>query len=91
MILLTRLDRQTVALNSDLIESIDARPDTTLRLVTGQFLVVRESLAEVLERIRAWRASIVERAGLATLATSALTPVVLPPLEKASAELELSA
>jgi flagellar protein FlbD len=88
MILLTRLDRQELALNSDLIESIDARPDTTIRMVTGQFLVVRESVAEVLARILAWRASIVERAGVVTLATSSLTPVVLPPFEEAREEVE---
>jgi|SoiMethySBSTD1v2_1073268.scaffolds.fasta_scaffold598443_2 flagellar protein FlbD len=64
MIQLTRLDRQEVTVNSDLIELIEARPDTTLRLTTGQSLVVRERMDEVVERIRAWRGSVLERAGL---------------------------
>jgi len=64
MIKVTRLDRQEIALNSDLIEWIESRPDTTLRLTTGQSLVVRETLDELLERIAAWRARLLERAGL---------------------------
>jgi uncharacterized protein YlzI (FlbEa/FlbD family) len=64
MIRVTRLDRQEFALNCDLIECIEAQPDTTIRLVTGQTRVVRESLDEVLERMREWRASVLERAGL---------------------------
>ena len=44
MIRITRLDRAEFVLNCDLIESIEARPDTTIRLVTGQSRVVRESL-----------------------------------------------
>jgi len=62
MIKVTRLDRQEIALNSDLIELIESRPDTTLRLTTGQSLVVREALDEVLERIASWRARVLERA-----------------------------
>jgi uncharacterized protein YlzI (FlbEa/FlbD family)/flagellar basal body-associated protein FliL len=76
MIRVTRLDRHEIALNCDLIESIEARPDTTIRLVTGQSQVVREDVGEVLERIRAWRASVLERAGLAGLLAH---PVVPPP------------
>jgi flagellar protein FlbD len=76
MIRVTRLDKHEVALNCDLIESIEARPDTIIRLVTGQSQVVREDVSEVLERIRAWRASVLERAGLAGLLAH---PVALPP------------
>jgi flagellar protein FlbD len=64
MIPLTRLDRQAITVNSDLIELIEARPDTTLRLTTGQSVVVRETMDEVVERISAWRARVLERAGV---------------------------
>jgi flagellar protein FlbD len=64
MIQLTRLDRQGITVNSDLIELIEARPDTTLRLTTGQSVVVRESMDEVVARIAAWRGRVLERAGL---------------------------
>lgn len=79
MIRLTRLDRREVVLNCDLIECLEASPDTTLRLVTGKHLVVREGVEEVLERIRAWRASLLARGARPT-------PVVLPPLAGALAQ-----
>jgi flagellar protein FlbD len=75
MIRVTRLDRQEVVLNCDLIESIEARPDTTLRLVTGMSVVVREGVTEVLERIRAWRASVLSGAGLAGLLAQPAAPI----------------
>lgn len=81
MIRVTRLDRQEIVLNCDLVESIEARPDTTIRLVTGASLVVRESVGELLEHVRAWRASVFERAGL-----SALLAQPPPPLPAQHAE-----
>ena len=79
MIVVTRLNKQAVALNSDLIEVVEALPDTTIRLVTGKIFVVRESLAEVLERIGAWRSGVLRGAGIEGLASGALSPVVLVP------------
>jgi flagellar protein FlbD len=78
MIRVTRLDKHEIALNSDLIESIEARPDTTIKLLTGQSQVVLEGVGEVLERIRVWRASVLERAGLAGLLQHPLTPPPAP-------------
>ena len=94
MIRVTRLDRQEFALNCDLIESIEARPDTTIRLVTGQSRVVRETVDEVLERIREWRASVLERAGLPGLLAHApiLTPrSLLLPKDDDAAQMEIPA
>ena len=50
-------------LNPDLILSIEATPDTTVTLTTHSKLIVSESPEEVVELVRAWRASIIE-AGL---------------------------
>ncbi len=82
MIHVTRLDRQEIVLNCDLVESIEARPDTTIRLVTGASLVVRESIDELLERVRAWRASVIERAGLPGLLAQPPTPILLPRVDE---------
>jgi flagellar protein FlbD len=81
MIRVTRLDKHEVVLNCDLIESIEARPDTTIRLVTGQSQVVRENVSEVLERIRVWRVSVLERAGVAGLLAHPISPAPLPRTE----------
>lgn len=50
MIKLTRLDNEPFVLNADLIRYIEARPDTFITLITGERLVVRESMDEVMER-----------------------------------------
>jgi flagellar protein FlbD len=58
MIYVTRLNRSSVVLNCDLIEHIEATPDTVVTLTTGQRITVRESAAELIESVRAWRRSI---------------------------------
>jgi flagellar protein FlbD len=59
MIQLTRLNNSRLAINSDLIKFVEAAPDTVLTLVTGEKVVVREGVAEVIERVRDFRRSIV--------------------------------
>ena len=63
MIILTRLHGTSVAVNCDLIERVEATPDTVLTLVDGSRYVVRESVAEVVDKVRAFRASVVLLAG----------------------------
>lgn len=63
MIALTRLNGSRFAVNSDLIERIDASPDTVITLVDGTKYLVAESLDAVIEAIRAFRASVVASAG----------------------------
>jgi flagellar protein FlbD len=56
MIELTRLNGNPMVLNSDLIKTAEASPDTMLTLITGEKLIVRETCAEVMERILEYRA-----------------------------------
>jgi flagellar protein FlbD len=62
MIVVTRLNGSAFAVNPDLVERIQETPDTTLIMVDGAKYIVRESLAEVIERIAAYRARIVSMA-----------------------------
>jgi flagellar protein FlbD len=62
MILVTRLNDVQFAVNPDLIERIHASPDTTLVMVEGSKYIVKEPLAEVMEMIRAYRASVLSLA-----------------------------
>jgi len=60
MITLTKLDKtrnETFVLNCDLIEIIEERPDTTIRLTNGKHFVVAESAEEVIAKIIAFRRS----------------------------------
>lgn len=58
MILVHRLKGEPLFVNADLIESIESTPDTVLTLVDGRKAVVAESPAEIVARIRAFRASV---------------------------------
>jgi flagellar protein FlbD len=55
MIELTRLNGHPMVLNSDLIKTAEASPDTMLTLINGEKLIVREEIGEVVERILAYR------------------------------------
>ncbi len=50
MIRLTRLGGEPFVLNAELIRYVEARPDTFITLTSGERLVVRESMEEVLRR-----------------------------------------
>ena len=56
MIELTRLNGTPIVLNSDLIKTAEASPDTMLTLINGEKLIVRETCPEVIERILVYRA-----------------------------------
>ncbi len=58
MIRVTRLNGDQFALNPDLIEKVEGHPDTVAFLVDGTKYVVRESVDEVLQEIREYRAGI---------------------------------
>jgi flagellar protein FlbD len=50
MIKLTHLSGEEFVLNAELIRYVERRPDTFVSLTTGERLVVRESLDEVMRR-----------------------------------------
>lgn len=54
MITLTHLKGEKIVLNADLIESLEATPDTVITLTTGKRIVVRESVPEVAKRVEAY-------------------------------------
>jgi flagellar protein FlbD len=58
VIRVTRLNGERFALNPDLIERVEAHPDTVAFLVDGTKYVVKETVDEVLDEIREYRAGI---------------------------------
>jgi flagellar protein FlbD len=58
VIRVTRLNGERFALNPDLIERVEGHPDTVAFLVDGTKYVVRETVDEVLQEIREYRAAI---------------------------------
>lgn len=62
MIVLTRLNRTRFAVNPDLVERIQATPDTTITLVDGATFVVTETMDEVIEQVTRFRARVLATA-----------------------------
>ena len=58
MIQLTRLNHVPIVLNCDLIEHIEATPDTVISLVNGQKFMVLESAKEIIDLVKDYRRSI---------------------------------
>ena len=58
MIEVTKLNGKQLYINGDLIERIEAVPDTIVCLTSGRKLIVRESVDEVIEKLTAYRRSI---------------------------------
>ena len=55
MIKVSRLDGVEYYLNPHQIESIEVHPDTTLVLLSGKKLIVKEGVDELLKRIEEYR------------------------------------
>lgn len=51
MIKLTRLNGKEFVINDDLIEMIEATPDTVITMTNGSKMVVSESVDEIIQRI----------------------------------------
>jgi len=62
MIVVTRLNRTRFAVNPDLVERIQATPDTTIILVDGATYVVTETMDDVIEQIVRYRARVLAAA-----------------------------
>ncbi|MCI7691051.1 MAG: flagellar FlbD family protein [Oscillospiraceae bacterium] len=52
MIILTKLDGKEFLLNEELIEVVNETPDTVIVLENGHSYIVRESISELMEKIR---------------------------------------
>ena len=63
MITVKRLGGQELVINAELIESIEATPDTVITLTTGRKLIVADSVGAVVERVLEYRRRIGWRPG----------------------------
>ena len=58
MIEVTKLNGETIMVNADHIEIVEAHPDTTLVLREEKRIVVRDSVAEVVRKVMEYQRSI---------------------------------
>ncbi len=55
MIYITKLNDKETVINCDLIELIEATPDTTITLTTGRKIIAKESIEEIIDRISEYK------------------------------------
>jgi flagellar protein FlbD len=55
VIRVTRINHVPLVLNCELIEHVEATPDTVISLVNGQKYVVLESAEEIVEKVAEYR------------------------------------
>lgn len=55
MIKVTRLNHSEIVLNAELIETVEATPDTVITLTNGKKLVVSEEVDEIIRRVVEYR------------------------------------
>lgn len=58
MIRLTRLNGTEYVLNCELIETVEATPDTVVSTVSGKKFIVQESVEEVIDRVMEYKRKI---------------------------------
>lgn len=58
MIQLTKLGGQEFTLNSDLIETIEAVPDTVITMTTGNKHIVKEPIEEIRQKVIEYKQNI---------------------------------
>jgi flagellar protein FlbD len=94
MIELTRLNGISLVVNSDLIQYAEAAPDTTLTLINGEKVVVRESASAVIDLTIAYRARMLGEAarhcpgGMVLASGAALRALSAQPVLKDADEIE---
>ncbi len=62
MIEVTQLNGQSVVINADLIESIEAAPHTIVTLTTKRKMLLKDSVADVVDAVVAYRQRIAHAA-----------------------------
>ena len=50
MITVTRLNGKAIVVNAELIRSVEENPDTTIILLNGDHILVREPMAEIVTK-----------------------------------------
>ena len=58
MINITRINGSEITINNDLIETIEATPDTTITMTTGKRIIARDSIDDIIKKIIAFRGQV---------------------------------
>ena len=59
MVAITKLNGHPMVINSDLIEVMEATPDTTITMTTGRIVIAKEPVEEIIARVIEYKNKIV--------------------------------
>jgi len=51
MIKLTKINNSLIVVNADLVEYVEALPDTIVTLTTGQKIIIKDSVDDVIRKV----------------------------------------
>jgi flagellar protein FlbD len=51
MITITKINDKEIVINSDLIETMESTPDTTISMTTGRKIIVKEEVEKVIDKV----------------------------------------
>lgn len=55
MIKVRKINGEEIVINAELIETVEARPDTTISLATGNKIIVQDKVSQVVEKVLEYR------------------------------------
>lgn len=55
MIVVTKINDSEIVINPELIEVMQETPDTTITLTTGRKLIVKESVDDIIDKIKKYK------------------------------------
>lgn len=58
MIKVTRFDGNEIVINAELIETVEATPDTVISLTTKNKILVRESVDEIVQKVLTYKQTV---------------------------------
>lgn len=73
MILLTKLDKQKVLVLIDSIKYVEATPDTLIRFINGDMLIVSESLQDISDLVFEFKTKCLASASISSTSAAATT------------------
>jgi len=55
MIKITKINDRELIINCDLIEFMEANPDTTITMTTGRKIIAKESIDDIIDKITSYK------------------------------------
>ena len=58
MITVTKLNGENIVFNAELIETVESRPDTVITLTTGNKIMVKERVSDIVDKVKQYKKDI---------------------------------